>query len=492
MKALALVIGNNNYNLPEHRLINAINDATDFSNKLNTLGFVTILKTDCDLETFDRALLDFGEQLKNYDVALFYFSGHGLQIEGINYLTAIDTNFADAVSAKHRSIKLDEVIDHMQKAKPVVKILILDACRDNPLPTKFRGVNANGLAPIHAPTGTLIAFSTSPGEKALDYGSGKNSIYTGSLLNHIDDKNIPIEVFFKRVRTSVNTLSDGKQTSWEHTSLIGDFFFNSGQLIHSMQLPYKIEYIADENFQSDGSDFGSIIEGLRSHDYYVQKPAILKLTGMQPLSFNDSELFLVGRNILQVALGGEFTAVGIFDNLANWLQKYQKGTHNHVLNGILYEIYFNSKGLFRYKDFKNDLIDKIFTLQVDARYKSSFEFINLQLAPFKDFIFYMPTNPPVTLPIEVMFKKEKEIQWEQEVEVYRLVSVKSAGMELLAQDGLHINMYRTRDYDSFVDELWRGLTVPKANLRISTNYPKEELSKIKVPWNLKLKNNSVQ
>lgn len=72
---------------------------------------------------------------------------------------------------------------------------------------------------------------------------------------------------------------------------IGDFFFNSGQLIHSMQLPYKIEYIADENFQSDGSDFGSIIEGLRSHDYYVQKPAILKLTGMQPLAFNDSELF---------------------------------------------------------------------------------------------------------------------------------------------------------------------------------------------------------
>ena len=87
-------------------------------------------------------------------------------------------------------------------------------------------------------------------------------------------KNIPIEVFFKRVRTSVNTLSDGKQTSWSIPPLIGDFFFNSGQLIHSMQLPYKIEYIADENFQSDGSDFGSIIEGLRSHDYYVQKPAI--------------------------------------------------------------------------------------------------------------------------------------------------------------------------------------------------------------------------
>jgi uncharacterized caspase-like protein len=80
-------------------------------------------------------------------------------------------------------------------------------------------------APIFAPKGTIIAFSTSPGEKAMDYGAGRNSIYTGSLLNHINDTNVPIEDFFKRVRTSVFTLSNGKQTSWEHTSLIGNFLF---------------------------------------------------------------------------------------------------------------------------------------------------------------------------------------------------------------------------------------------------------------------------
>src|SRR5438045_1821608 len=101
MNALALVIGNANYANPKDRLVNAVNDAEDFGKKLLNLGFIVKKCTDCDRETFDRQVRSFGEELKKFDVGLFYFSGHGLQIEGRNYLTSIDTSFADSVSAKH-------------------------------------------------------------------------------------------------------------------------------------------------------------------------------------------------------------------------------------------------------------------------------------------------------------------------------------------------------------------------------------------------------
>lgn len=487
MNALALVIGNANYNAEKDRLINAVNDAEDVGNKLLNLGFIVRPVTDCAGEIFDREVRAFGQELKKFDVGLFYFSGHGLQIEGKNYLTSIDTSFADDVSAKHTSYPLDQVIEYMQKASPIIKILILDACRDNPLPSQYRGIQPQGLAPIHAPKGTIIAFSTSPGERAMDYGSGRNSIYTGSLLNHIDDTNIPIEDFFKRVRTSVFTLSNGKQTSWEHTSLIGDFYFNSGQLIHSIELPYKQDYIADENFQSTSSEIDVVIKGLKSHNYYIQRPALDKLRRISANEIDESSLFLLGRNILQTAIGGESSACSIIENLDTWLPKYSSGELNHVLNGILFEIYFNSKGQFRQTDFKNGLIDEIFKLQSIAKFKSSFEFIVKQLTPFKDFIFYFPTHSATALPIEVKFEKYECEIFDEKISVgHRLISVKHTETELLEP-------YNNDDFDTtsvnfeqFIEKLCNELTVPKKMLRLSMNERGTDIKTINIPWQLKL------
>lgn len=486
MNALALVIGNANYVADKDKLFNAVNDADDFGLKLLNLGFVVKKVTDCNRETFDREVRTFGEELKKFDVGLFYFSGHGLQIEGRNYLTSIDTSFADAVSAKHTSFPLDEIIDYMQKANPIIKILILDACRDNPLPSQYRGIQDVGLAPIHAPKGTLIAFSTSPGEKAMDYGSGRNSIYTGSLLNHINDTNIPIEDFFKRVRTSVFTLSNGKQTSWEHTSLIGNFYFNSGQLIHSIELPYKNEYIADENFQSTDSDIDKVIEGLRSHNWYTQESALSRLAHISPTTIDDSSLFLLGRNILQTAIGGEFSANSIIKNLDNWLLKYFTGEENHVLNGILFEIYFNSKGQFRQNNFKNELIEEIFKLQLKPKFKPSFDFILKQLSAFKDFIFYFPTNPPTALPIEVKFEPFELQFGDKKIIAHKLVSVKHEEVELL--EPYEDNDFNTISVntDQFFEKLHKELCVPKKLLRLSMNVKQEDVKLIYMPWTLRL------
>ena len=486
MNALALVIGNANYLADKDKLVNAVNDAHDFGLKLLNLGFVVKKVTDCNRETFDREVRIFREDLKKFNVGLFYFSGHGLQIEGRNYLTSIDTSFADDVSAKHTSFPLDEIIDYMQKANPIIKILILDACRDNPLPSQYRGIQETGLAPIHAPKGTLIAFSTSPGEKAMDYGSGRNSIYTEALLNHINDTNVPIEDFFKRVRTSVFTLSNGKQTSWEHTSLIGNFYFNSGQLIHSIELPYKNEFIADENFQSTGSEIDKVIEGLRSHNWNTQKSALSRLAHILPNTIDDSSLFLLGRNILQTTIGGEFSANSIIKNLDSWLLKYFTGEENHVLNGILFEIYFNSKGQIRQNDFKNELIDEIFKLQINPRFKPSFDFLLKQLSAFKDFIFYFPTNPPTALPIEVKFESFELQFGEKKITAHKLVSVKHEEVELL--EPYEDSEFNTTsvNVDQFFEKLHKELCVPKKLLRISMNVKQEDVKLIYMPWTLRL------
>jgi hypothetical protein len=480
MNALALIVGNANYNLEKDRLINAVNDARDFGHKLINLGFIVKTITDCNEEIFDREIRNFGDELTKFDVGLFYFSGHGLQIEGKNYLTSIDTNFVDDVSAKHTSIPLDEIIDYMQKANPIIKILILDACRNNPLPNQYRGVQNNGLAPINAPKGTIIAFSTSPGETAMDYGaSGRNSIYTESLLNHIDDTNIPIEDFFKRVRTSVYTLSNGKQTSWEHTSLIGNFYFNSGQLIHSVELPYKQEYIADENFQSDGSDIDKLIQDLRSQNWYSQKSALERLKKIKPNTIDENSMFLLGRNILQTAIGGEYSAISIIKNLDSWLLKYSIGEINHVLNGILFEIYFNSKGQFRQTNFKNGLIDDIFILQTNKNYQTSFQFILKQLEPFRDFLYYFPTNPPTTLPIEIKFESFEYPLRDKTTTHYKISSIRYSNIELLNpydEDTTYVK------FDILKEKLFKELTVPKNMLRISMNIKEEEITQIHIPF----------
>lgn len=147
MNAFALVIGNAEYSLDKDKLVNAVNDAQDVSQKLLNLGFIVNKSINCDRETFDRDIRKFGEDLKKYDIGVFYFSGHGLQIEGINYLTSIDTNFEDDISAKNTSFPLSEIIEYMQRAKSIINILILDACRDNPLPNQYRGINSQGYCP---------------------------------------------------------------------------------------------------------------------------------------------------------------------------------------------------------------------------------------------------------------------------------------------------------------------------------------------------------
>jgi hypothetical protein len=225
-----------------------------------------------------------------------------MQIEGCNYLLATDSNFSSESDVKYSALSLDKVVEKISKSDVSTKIIVLGACRNNPWERAWnRGLSTRGLASVYAPKGTIIGFATSPGEVAAD-GSGRNGTYTEALLQHIDSKDCPIETMFKRVRNTVAGATKGKQTTWEHTSLAGEFYFNIG--INKLIDEYKDTALADGLLALNSSKLShSIISDLKSYNWYTQNPTILKLKSVNVNKLAIDSLFVIGRNIYQAACG---------------------------------------------------------------------------------------------------------------------------------------------------------------------------------------------
>jgi len=274
MKTLALVIGNDAYS-GKHALQNAINDAKAIAETFERLSYNVIYKSDCDIQEFADILYEFEEKLKDFDSAIFYFAGHGFQIDQENYLTSINSNLdnINRFNVNQTCVKLADILFIFKRAHTKANIVIIDACR------KFidRGIDTSFSA-VTAPKGTIIAFSTSPGEGAKDKGLDGHSIYTGSLLKYIGRELLSVEALFKKVRNTVYNLTAGGQTSWEHTSLINDFYFNTGQMVHSLAIPYEETVVKDRNYILKGDNFDNIISDLKSNNWDRQNPAMDKLS----------------------------------------------------------------------------------------------------------------------------------------------------------------------------------------------------------------------
>ena len=204
-------------------LRNPVNDATDMVTLLKKLGFTVTLVTDADLKKMEQSVIDFGRQLRKGGVGLFYYAGHGLQVNGRNYLIPIDARIESKSDVKYESMDVGRVLGKMEDAHNDANIIILDACRNNPFGRGFRSYN-RGLARIDAPSGSILAFATAPGDVAAD-GIGRNGLYTSKLLQHMQVPGTPIEQVFKNVRKDVVIASDGSQIPWESSSLIRDFYF---------------------------------------------------------------------------------------------------------------------------------------------------------------------------------------------------------------------------------------------------------------------------
>ncbi|GMO38226.1 caspase family protein [Bradyrhizobium sp. TM233] len=368
----ALVIGNSSY--PDgNDLKNPVNDAADLGAKLKGYGFEVTVALDCTAKEMDKQIKTFRTFIETHEVALFFFAGHGMQIEGTNYLIAIDTDMETEDDAKHSSLSLDKVVDALAKSNSATRIIILDACRSNPWERKWhRSPGVRGLASVYAPKGTIIGFATSPGEVAYD-GEGRNGTYTAALLDHIDAADCSIETMFKRVRNTVAAASKGRQTSWEHTSLSGEFYFNLslGKLIDD----YDDTALADRLFVIDPAITShQIISGLKTHNWYSQNSALRLLDKTSVQTMEKNSLFVIGRNIYQAACGSARDSIYFLQNFVSTTNGYAVDKRKAILDGMLFEIYFDSNGKLR-SAVKSRHFDEVFELQRHSALADSFDFI---------------------------------------------------------------------------------------------------------------------
>ncbi|MGR9051770.1 MAG: caspase family protein [Gammaproteobacteria bacterium] len=223
-KRTALLIGNSDYQYITS-LDNPKNDAADLAKKLEALGFSSTLLIDATQEQMENAVRTFGRQLTiDGGIGLFYYAGHGIQMGGQNYLIPANAHVVSQKDVKYKGVHLGMIMEEMGEARNGLNIIILDACRDNPLPASGRGLT-RGLAQVNGPRGSFIAFATAPGETAQD-GDGRNGTYTKHLLEQIGAKGLSLEKVFKNVAKGVVDETNNIQVPWVNSSFIGEFYFS--------------------------------------------------------------------------------------------------------------------------------------------------------------------------------------------------------------------------------------------------------------------------
>jgi len=231
-KRVAFVVGNGAYKNVAP-LPNPTIDAGAMASALRNVGFDVVEGTNLTRDKMTEKLLDFGKKAQGADIAVFYYAGHGIAIGGTNYLLPIDADIKSEMDVKlGAAINIDLTLDQtMSDAK--VKLVFLDACRDNPFAAKIksnsatRSVNVQtGLAEMKSGEGTLIAFATGPGQTALDGQEGTNSPFTRALVANITQPGVEIQQAMTKVRAQVNEETNKGQLPWGHTNLIGSVYLN--------------------------------------------------------------------------------------------------------------------------------------------------------------------------------------------------------------------------------------------------------------------------
>lgn len=229
-RRVALVIGNSSYrNAPA--LPNTLNDARDMVTALRKVGFEVVDGIDLDKRGMDAALTRFARLAQDADAAMFYFAGHGFQFNGENYLVPVEAKVEDEVGVQYETTRLNDVVTALNYARGV-KIMVLDACRNNPFVGLLakrqatRGFSVgSGLAPVQRAQGMVIAYATQANDVAAD-GAGRNSPFTAALVREIDQPGLEVAALFRRVQKSVYDTTSGRQTPELSLSLLGDFYLN--------------------------------------------------------------------------------------------------------------------------------------------------------------------------------------------------------------------------------------------------------------------------
>jgi TPR repeat protein len=231
-RRVALVVGNTAYAaLPQLR--NPANDAAALTETLTKIGFEVVSVSDATRDSLTAAADRFGEISRGAEVAVFYFAGHGVQIAGTNYLLPVDATLGSEADLGTQGLDVDRVIEKIRSAAPRSAVVILDACRDNPLPVSVAGATrglqiaplTSGLARVQGVSGILIAYATAPGQVAYD-GAGANSPFVAALTHYLGEPGLEIGVLFRRVRQRVMENTAGAQIPWVEEALLEPLYLH--------------------------------------------------------------------------------------------------------------------------------------------------------------------------------------------------------------------------------------------------------------------------
>jgi formylglycine-generating enzyme required for sulfatase activity len=318
-KRIALVIGNANYD-GNAKLNNPVRDAALIASSLKSCQFNVILTNNLDKRSLIKAIDSFSRKIKESPscICLFYYSGHGLQHSGENYIiplhSSIENNVDPDLEIKNECVPMDDILAAMQKAGSQMSIIILDACRDDPLSRSWkRGIGEKGLAVMSSVNdNTYIIYSTSPGRVADD-GLGKNSVFTETLAKHILDSGIYIEEVFKRTKSDIVRINK-KQIPWSTSSLGMDFSFNNAKPKNTSgkKPEIKIENTTSEVIITSFDNYSIVLDG----------DTIGLITKSNP-SIN---LSLAAGNFIAKAISKEFPDRIIEDTLRITADDVQKGS----------------------------------------------------------------------------------------------------------------------------------------------------------------------
>jgi len=268
----ALVIGNGAY--ADSPLKNPVNDAQDMATALRAVGFKVIHKEDANRSQMRAAIREFSKQIRQGGVGLFYFAGHGVQVDRKNYLIPVGANIEKAFEVEDEAVDADSVLRAMGDAENHLNIIILDACRNNPYARSFRSAS-RGLVRMKPPTGSLLAFATGPGDVAAD-GEGRNGLFTKYLLEAMQREGTTLEQVFKQVRINVKRDTAGGQVPWEESSLTGDFYFRPGTPVAATSVvatPVSATSFTASQHSAEGRYWATVKDSESPAEYnsYLQK-----------------------------------------------------------------------------------------------------------------------------------------------------------------------------------------------------------------------------
>ncbi len=240
-KRVALIIGNGSYRFTDSlpKLANPVNDADDMAAALRRFGFEVIAKKNLTKEEMDETITDFGRKIADSDAALFYYAGHGLQVKGQNYIVPVDANIDSEAKVPYRAVNVNQLLEEMESSRSRVNIVMLDACRNNPISGKFRSGASRGLAPpASMPKGTVIVFATDPGNVAAD-GSGRNGLFTAGLLDALKGNDLTLGGVLYTASKHVQEATGQQQTPYVNgpTTVQREFSFVSASNIPNVKPP---------------------------------------------------------------------------------------------------------------------------------------------------------------------------------------------------------------------------------------------------------------